>query len=292
MLRDKARLFRALTFSGPGLLAIAHIVAVVAVLSFGHRAGAYPLHPVGVVLYGAVALLAAIGLFLQSRQMGASHFQPLFWLSLPALVSFLFWISLGGPFAPYDPHDSDLMWFSYLTFAFLFALIAVVYGSFPYLIATCVIQVVLYSCISTLPAYMHYYPAVGMLGEHPEILTAFVGVYFAGALLLLLRKRIAGGAVPGLWLAAVLSGGVGGAFLYKMLTWLPVNGAYLGWVSANTYVPDLAWDWIRTAAELAAAATVVVAVLSGIWLLRQQVRSRLFAQDMRIRRAELGADVR
>jgi hypothetical protein len=290
MTRDKARLFRVLTFSGPGLLAVAHIVAVVAVLSFGRRAGAYPLHPVGVALYGAVALLAALGLFLQSRQIGASHFQPLFWLSLPALVSFLFWIGLGGSFAPYDPHDSDLMWFSYLTFAFLFALIAVVYRSFTYLIAACVIQVVLYSCTSTLPVRVRY-PAVSVLGEHPGILATFVAVYFMGALLLL-RKRIAGGAMPGLWLAAVLSSGVGGAFLYRMLIWLPVNGAYLGWVSATTYVPDRAWNWIRTAAELAAAATVVVTVLSGIWLLRQQVKSRLFAQDMRIRRTEFGTDVR
>lgn len=291
MLRDKARLFRVLTFSGPGSLAIAHIVAVVAVLSFGRRAGAYPLHPVGVVLYGTVASLAAIGLFLQSRQIGASHFTPLLWLSLPALLSFLFWIGLGGPFAPYDPHDSDLMWFCYLTFAFLFVLIAVVYRSFAYLIAMCVIQVVLYSCTSTLPAYVHDYPAVGVWGEHPEILAAFMAVYFVGALLSL-RKRIAGGAVPGLWLAAVLSGGVGGAFLYKMLTWLPVNDAYLGWVSVNTYVPDLAWDWTRALAEFAAAASVVVAVLSGIWLGHQQVKSRLLAQDMRIRHAEFGMDVR
>jgi len=291
-MRDKARLFRVLTFSGPGLLAVAHIVAVVAVLSFGRRAGAYPLHPVGVVLYGAAAFLAAVGLFLQSRQLGASHFAPLLWLSLPTLVSFLFWIGLGGPFAPYDPHDSDLMWFSYLTFAFLFSLIAVAYRSFAYLIAMCMMQVALYSCTSTLPAYVRYYPAVGVLGEHPEILTAFVVVYFVGALLLLLRKRIAGGAVPGLWLAAVLSSGVGGAFLYRMLIWLPVNGAYLGWVSANTYVPDLAWNWTRTLAELAAAATVAVAVLSGIWLLLWQAKSRLFAQGMQIRCAELGTDVR
>lgn len=242
------------------------------------------------MLYGTLALLAALGLFLQSRQIGASHFQPLLWLSLPALVSFLFWIGLGGPFAPYDPHDSDLMWFSYLTFAFLFALIAVAYRSFAYLIAMCMMQVVLYSGTSTLPEYVRYYPAVGVLGEHPEILTAFVAVYFVGALLL--RKRIAGGAVPGLWLAAVLSSGIGGTFLYKVLIWLPINGAYLGWVSANTYVPDLAWNWTRTLAELVAAASVIVAVLSGIWLVRQQVKSRLFAQNMQIRRAEFGSDVR
>ncbi len=292
MIRGKARLFRVLTFSGPGLLAAAHIMTAVAVLSFGHRAGAYPLHPAGMLLYGTLALLASIGLFLQSRQKGVSHFQPLFWLSLPALVSFLFWIGLGGPFAPYDPHDSDLMWFSHMTFAFLFALIAVVYRSFTYLIAACVIQIVLYSCTSTLPAYMHYYPAVGVLGEHPEILAVFVAVYFAGALLLRWRKKSGGGFVPGLWLAAVLSSGVGGAFLYRMLIWLPANGAYLGWVSANTYVPDLAWNWTRTAAELAAAATVGVAVLSGIGLLLQQVKSRLFSQDMQIRHAEFGTDVR
>lgn len=291
MLRDKAHLFRVLTFSGPGLLAAAHIVTVVAVLSFGHRAGAYPLHLVGLVLYGAVALLASLGLFLQSRQIGASHFQPLIWLSLPALVSFLFWIGLDGPFAPYDPHDSDLMWFYYLTFALLFALIAVVYRSFAYLIAACMTQIVVYLCTSALPAHAHY-PAVGVLGEHPEILAAFMAVYFVGGLLLRWRKRNGGGFVPGLWLAAVLSSGVGAAFLSRMLFWLPVNGAYLGWVSANTYVPDLAWNWTRTAAELAAATTVCVAVLSGIGLLLQQVKSRLFSQDMQIRHAEFGTDVR
>lgn len=42
MMRDKARLFRVLTFSGPVLLVVVHIFAVVAVLSFGRRAGAYP----------------------------------------------------------------------------------------------------------------------------------------------------------------------------------------------------------------------------------------------------------
>ena len=277
MSRNDAHLSRLLVLFGPGLLVTAHLVTIIALLSFGVRAGGYPLHPIGVLAYGIATALSLFGLMIQSRQAEPVYPQSLFLVSMPALVSFLFWIGLGGTYAPYDPHDSDLVWFYYLLFSILFSSVAILYGSLIYWGIACITQVALYFCTYALPNYLSY-PSAGLLEPQPSIFAALMGVYIAGALLLLLRSRMAGQQKPGLWLAAVLTSGIGGWFLHQMLTWLPVNGAYLGYIAANTYVPDQAWDWIRTAAEFAAAATIMVAALSGVLVLFQVLVSRRHRQ--------------
>ncbi|RLC70001.1 MAG: hypothetical protein DRI81_19700 [Chloroflexi bacterium] len=274
MLQNDTRLSRLLVLLGPGLLVTAHLVTIMALLSFGVRAGGYPLHPSGVLAYGIATTLSLFGLMIQFRQAEPAYPRSLFLVSAPALVSLLFWIGLGGTYAPYDPHDSDLVWFYYLLFSILFSSVAVLYGSFLYWGIACITQAALYFCTYALPDYLMY-PSAGLLGPQPSIFAAMIGVYIAGALLVFLRGKVAGQQKPGLWLAAVLTSVVGGWFLHRMLTWLPANGAYLGYIAANTYVPDQAWDWTRTAAEFTAAATIVAALFG---VLVQVLVSRRHAQ--------------
>ena len=261
MLPNDARLSRFLVLLGPGLLVAAHLVTTMALLSFGVRAGGYPLHPIGVLVYGIATALSLFGLVIQFHQAGPAYPRSLFLVSAPALVSFLFWIGLGGTYAPYDPHDPDLVWFYYLLFSILLSSVAVLYGSFLYWGTAYITQAALYLCTYALPDYLKY-PAAGLLGPQPSIFAAMTGIYIAGALLVFLRGKVAGQQKPGLLLAAVLTSVVGGWFLHKMLTWLPANGAYLGYIAANTYVPDQGWDWTRTAAEFTAAVAVVAALFS------------------------------
>lgn len=45
--------------------------------------------------------------------------------------------------------------------------------------------------------------------------------------------------------------------------WLPSNSAYLGYISADIYVPEQAWDWTHAAAQVMAIMAFVGAALSG-----------------------------
>lgn len=236
----------------PRLLAAAHAMTLIALVSFGARAGGAPLHPVRLIAYAAAtaATLAATGWLVRSPrsqqpQPGAT---PLLALSTPALASFIFWVGLGGPYAPYDAHDGDLVRLSYLTSAILYTVIAVLYGALSYLWVTCVVQIGLYLGTYALPGYLRYPPS-GLIGSDPSIFAALCGVYLTGAFLAHLRNRIVGRRAPGLWAASMLISLISALFLYAVLTWLPQNGVYVGYIRTGSYVPEDAWDWTRSAAE-------------------------------------------
>jgi len=62
---------------------------------------------------------------------------------------------------------------------------------------------------------------------------------------------------------AMLTGLAGAWFLHRMLVWLPSNGTYLGYIGADVFVPQQAWDWICAAAQVMAVMAIVGAALSG-----------------------------
>jgi hypothetical protein len=68
-------------------------------------------------------------------------------------------------------------------------------------------------------------------------------------------------------LAALVTNLVGALVLYHLLAWLPGNGAYLGYVSTATFVPQSAWDWSRPAAQGLAILAVLAALLLGVGML-------------------------
>jgi hypothetical protein len=277
-----------LSLPGPMLLALAHLAAVTALILFGIRTGNYPLHWAGVMLYGVTVAAAALGLAWLIRQgkiklVGTG---TLFWLSLPALAALAFraglWMTplLGGaPFAPYDPGEAVVVQFFMLSFAAVLALAAILHGNLGYLLAAFAIQLVLYVGTQALPALLRYPPVVPVdwLGPEPLTPVALVGIYGLGAVLLLLRtKLVPRGRAPGLWLAATLPTLAGAFVLYHTLTWLPRNGAQLGYISATTYVPENAWNWIRSLAQNLAIVAMVGTAVTGLlaWPLHTWSRHR------------------
>jgi len=255
-----------------GFLTITHLMTVTAILSFRARTGGYPLHTAGLILYGVATVLAVVGLAVQMCRIKSAHPETvaLLLISAPALVSLVFraglWMTpfLGGaPYAPYDPGDSDIVLTFNLLFATLFSIVAIVYGSFVYLTAACVVQIALYFGTHALPHRM-LYPYAHILGIRPSTFVLFVGVYVTGTVLLLMRiGLLEQRRKPGLWMAATLTGLVGAWVLCETLVSLPGNGAYLGYIATSAFVPEQAWDWTRPAAQGMAIMTMVAAALSS-----------------------------
>jgi len=256
-----------------GLLAAAHLMTVIAMLSFGARAGGYPLHQVGLIIYGVATALVVAGLaVLMSRiKFTSPETVALLLITAPALLSLVFraglWMTpfLGGaPYAPYDPGDSDIVLIFNLLFATLFSIVAIVHGSFIYLAVVCVVQIVLYLGAHAFPHRM-LFPDAHILGVRPSTFISFVGVYAVGMVLLVMRIGLVGRhRKPGLWIAATLTGFAGAWALYKTLTWIPGNGAYLGYIDASMYVPEQAWDWTRPTAQGLAILAMIAAWIHPI----------------------------
>lgn len=270
---QKAPAFTALL--APGLLAIAHGMTLIAFVSFDVRVGNAPLHPVGLIAYATatVETLAATGWLAHSYSSlrAAPGVFPLLALSPSAWASFIFWVGLGGPYAPYDAHDSDLVRLWHLSLAILFTLVAVVYGSLSYLAVTGTAQFAVYFVTYALPNYIHY-PASGLLGPQPSIFMMMSGIYLTGTILIFLRARIVGRRTPRLWVASMLISFVSAFLLYAMLTWLPYNGAYVGYARTGSYVPVDGWDWTRSAAERLVIAALAAGFLTAPLVIIQRWR--------------------
>jgi hypothetical protein len=220
-----------------------------------------------------------IGLAMQARRAEPARpdLTALLLISTPALVSLVFraglWMTpwLGGaPYAPYDPGDADSVMFYSLSFAALFSVVSILYGSFSYLVVACAVQIALYFSTHALPHRL-LYPSADLLGVWPSTFAALIGIYGVGAILLLLRVTLFGQRKPGLWMATTLTVLAGGWVLYGTLTWLPGNGAYLGYIAADTYVPAQGWDWTRPVAQYMAMIAMVAAGLSSPFLFRNRI---------------------
>ena len=265
-----------LTLLPPTLLMVAHLMTVIALVSFGTRTGDYPLHTTGLMIYVVATALTMVGLTVQTRRTEPVRLPTaLLLVSAPALVSLVFraglWMTpfLGGaPYAPYDPGDSDIVMLFGLFFATLFSVASILYSSVSYLVVACTVQIALYFGTHAFPHRL-LYPSADFLGVRPSTFAALMGIYGVGAILLLLRVTLFGQRKPGLWIATTLTGLAGGWILYETLTWLPGNGAYLGYIAADTYVPAQAWDWTRPVAQCMVITAIVVAGLSDLLALLQ-----------------------
>jgi hypothetical protein len=255
------------------LLLLAHVSALVALLSFGRRTGGYPLDAAGLVAYGlaaaAAAALLGLGVLRIVRSGGATP--GMLPVAAPAIAVFVLlgglWLPEllgGGTYPPYDPRDPDIRIMFGLLFAVPACLIAITYGSYRYLAAGCAIHAAVYWSAYSIPAYLHY-PDVGLLAALlDERLTVLLGVYAMGGLLVLARLTRFGRDAKGpIWVGAALAGLAGGWGLHWILTWLPENGDNLGYVAFGHFVPENGWDWSRAAATALAVAAMVAAALVG-----------------------------
>lgn len=256
----------------PALNTSAHLAFVIALIAFGARVGGYPIHPLGLMIYYAVVALSLLALVIQFRYTPSnqSAFASLLLVSPPALASLVLraalWMTpwLGGaPYAPYDPGDSDIVMFFSLSFALIFSAIAIAYGSVGYLLVACVTQTALYLGTHAFPQWIRY-PDANLWGVRPSILIGMVGIYAFSAALLFLRNWLFRSGKPNLWIASTIVNLAGAWVLYDTLEWLPNNGAYLGYISNTTFVPEQAWDWSRLMAQSLAAITMAIAILIGI----------------------------
>ncbi len=253
----------------PWILSAAHVMAVIAILSFGARTGGYPLHTLGLIFYWVTVALSTIGLVVQAHKarFASSEIATLLLLSLPAFASLVFraglWMtpSLGGSlYAPYKPGELDAVVLFSAFFAIFFLTLSILYNSFSYLIVAGTVQIALYFCTYALPHHLRYPDA--FLGINPFAIGVLVGIYSLGAVLLFLKSSFFGRQKTPWWVAATLSAFTGAWILYKTLAWLPGNGAHLGYVDALLYVPELAWNWTRPAAQGMSIIAMAVAVLN------------------------------
>jgi hypothetical protein len=254
----------------PALLALAHLTAGLALLTFGVRADGYPLHPNGLFLYLATVGVAAVALFVLARRMSqpAPDALRLLLISMPALASLALigaiWLSSrrgGAAYPPYDLQDSaTILFFSGLP-ALIFSAAAACYGSGCYLIVTGSVHLVVYFGTHALPHWWRY-PMASLLGSQPHVTAGIVAVYGVGLALAVLRQRRLRSHWPGLWLASLLTTVTGAFILIQLMSALPGNGAYLGYEQTGLYVPANAWDASRPAAEFLATLAMLAAVVT------------------------------
>ena len=90
------------------------------------------------------------------------------------------------------------------------------------------------------------------------------GTAAAAAILVWVSRRLVGRMAQGNWVADVVLSLLGAWMLYFVITWLPENGAGVGWVRNGLAVPTTGWDVLRAAATLTAAAAASVAIVSAV----------------------------
>lgn len=263
----RERLLRFVPLAGPGLLAVAHLITMLSLVSFGTRSGGYPLRPIGFGLYVAAVVLACFGLITYALRWSTARptFVTLLVLSAPALASFLFWSGLGGPFAPWGHNDHEVVELLYPAFAAMVVGIAVVYASFSYLCLVGSMQIALYFGAHALPHYFRY-PSASPFGIWPQVWGSLVCVYLTGMLVLALRVMVLGGRAPGVSAAGSVVGLIGAGLLLLLLHLLPANGAAIGWNPGDSFrkFPAHAWDWTLAAAQGLALLALIAAAAIGV----------------------------
>lgn len=262
-------------FLAPAILLVAHVMAGLALLVFRWRVGDYPLNSAGLGIY-LVTIIMSIIIFsvgLRYTKSYTSLTRVLMLLSLPAFTSLIFnaalWLTqwLGNaPYAPWKPGDDDFVIFFSLFFAALWILIAVLYGSYGYLLTGATIQLLIYFAAHALPHWMRF-PEASPMGIQRGFPILLAGLFVLGGLLVASRNRLAGNRQLSLWLAVLLLTAAGSWTLFLVLSSFPVNGMVLGWTSSfNTpalRVPLYAWNWTRSAAQTLALLAAAAVPVSG-----------------------------
>ncbi len=260
-----------LTLTAPALLTLAHLVAGLALLTFGMRAGGYPVHADGLYLYCAAVGVAVAAMFVLARRVRQARSEALnlLLISMPALASLALvgavWLSPwrgGAAYPPYDLQDSDAILFFGGLPALVFAAVAASYASSRYLISAGAVHLLIYFGAHALPHWLRY-PTASLLGSQPHVIAAILAMYGLGLGLAVLRERAGRPVLPGLWLASLLATIVGAFLLIQVLSAFPGNGAYLGYAQTGLYVPANAWGSSRPAAEFLAALAILAAVATG-----------------------------
>lgn len=260
------------SLAGLIFLTAAHLITLAALVSFAGRSGGYPLSPPGLATYGAMSLLAALGLVIlvgQRSNLDSTNLSVLLLITLPTLAAFIFWLGLGGMYPPYDYHDTDLVRLFFPAFAFILTVTGILYGSLLYLLMTAVLQMSLYLFLYW-PQYQQY-DGASIFGPQPDIFVILVGIYLIGVLLALVRKATLDKRTIDLKWGTMLMSVAGGLFMHQMLSWLPQNEAYLGYLSQGLYVPSHAWNWLRSFATFLALGTVAAGVVSFVYHLLRRV---------------------
>lgn len=248
-------------FIAPALLLLAHVMTGIALLFFGWRVGDLPLNPLGLGVYLTTTVTLGI-LFL----VGAKRAKPewpltslLLLISVPTFISLALsaalWLTgwLGNaPYAPWKPGDTDIVIFLSLLFLFSWIVIAILYGSYGYLLVGGMMQIAVYFAAHALPHWSRY-PEASPLGVQPGFPIQLIGWLVLGGFLVALRKRVVPDFQPTLWVAVVVLTAVGSFTLFIALNQFPENGMVLGWTGTPTttphQVPNHAWNWTRPVAQ-------------------------------------------
>lgn len=228
----------------------------------------------GIGLYGLAVALSLIGILAEAISPKVAYPRSLLVVSLPVFASFLFWLGLGsgGTYPAYHPYAVDYQqsfyWnpqFVAILFAILFSSVAVLYGSLSTLVVAATVQLIPHFGAKAFTALADR--SVGSLARPP--LLGLSSCYLVAALILLRRKRMFGSHKPGLGWGSGLMNGLGTACLWSLPSELPRDGCNLNEFSRGLRVPQDAWTWTRSAAEISSYATVVVLVALGFRFLSQ-----------------------
>lgn len=267
-------------FIAPTLLLLTHAMAGIALFIFGRRVGDLPINRVGLNVYLIVTvILGSIYLMEASRlKREKPLMRTLLLVSVPAFISLALsaalWLTrwLGSAsYAPWGVGDDDVVIFLSLIFLFSWIVIALLYGSYKYLLTGGIMQIVVYFVAHALP-HLSRFPEASPLGVQPGVPVHLIGLLILGGLLVSARKRVAPDFQPSLWVAVLLLTAVGSFTFYIAWSQFPENGMVLGWTETLTQparqVPANAWNWTRPAAQALLYLAVAAVPLSGMaqWL--------------------------
>lgn len=262
-------------FIAPALLLAAHVMAGIALFTFGRRVGNLPINPVGLAAYLTTTISLGIAFLIgANRARRERSFLRMLLLSLPAFASLALhatlWLTgwLGNaPYAPWKVGgDSGSVIYLNLIFIFSWIVIATMYGSYRYLLTGGTIQIAVYFAAYALPHFSRF-PEASPLGVHPEVPIQLVGLLVLGGFLLTGRKWAFPDFQPSLWVALLLLTAVGSFTFYIAWSQFPENGMVLGWTETLTspprQVPANAWNWTRPATSLLLILAAAAVPVSG-----------------------------
>ena len=165
------RLARWSHLSGPLILTLVHLLVIAAVASFAWRVGSPPLSDVGWRAYVVAAVFSATAVLATLR--GAPDEErrllPEATVLLPVMTSVVLYCAIGGDYAPWDAHDSDIVGVEYSVVAAAFVAASLLAGSWRLLSMALTSQPALYFAV--LPGSLVYgwrYGLPELLGPRPE----------------------------------------------------------------------------------------------------------------------------